>query len=172
MPWSTRDPSSLSRASSKAPLWERVRHSAISALAIDLGMRSKRRDPPPPSRRPRCRHRSEMVRRCGRNMKEFISGWVICLDEPMSSWINHWTCPGWIFCLQKPHPFGNEYHTACCALSGIMFAVGLVEGKDAPPQIKVPHAKSMARQQASSCRCSRRSFGQVNTSCLIQAFAF
>jgi hypothetical protein len=64
------------------------------------------------------------------------------ITSSRSGWINHWTCPGWIFCLRKPHPFGNEYHTACCALSGIMFAVGLVEGKDAPPQIKVPHAKS------------------------------
>ena len=76
-----------------------------------------------------------------KNMKEFISGWVICLDESMSSWLNRWTCPGWIFCPRKPHPFGNEWHTACCGLSGILFAFELVEGKDAPPQIEVPHAQ-------------------------------
>ncbi len=51
-----------------------------------------------------------------------IAAWVVCLDESMSIWNNHWTCPGWIFCPPKPHPFGNEYHSACCALSKIMFA--------------------------------------------------
>jgi len=60
---------------------------------------------------------------------------VICLDESMSIWHNKWTCPGWIFCPRKPHPFGNEYHTACCALSTIMFVIELVEGRDAPPEI-------------------------------------
>ena len=30
----------------------------------------------------------------------------------------------------KPHPFDNEYHTICCALTGIMFGIDLVEGKD------------------------------------------
>lgn len=95
----------------------------------------------PPAFRDRFWQIREMVSEWNKNMKEFISGWVICLDESMSSWINRWTCPGWIFCPRKPHPFGNEYHTACCALSGIMFAIELVEGKDAPPQIEVPHAE-------------------------------
>ena len=27
---------------------------------------------------------------------------------------------------------GNEYHSICCGLSGIMFAIKLVEGKDKP----------------------------------------
>jgi hypothetical protein len=65
----------------------------------------------------------------------FLCAWVICLDESMSIWHNKWTCPGWVFCPRKPHPFGNEYHTACCALSNIMFVIELVEGKDAPPQM-------------------------------------
>jgi len=67
--------------------------------------------------------------------KIFLAAWVVCLDESMSIWHNRWTCPGWVFCPRKPHPFGNEYHTACCGLSGIMFAMELVEGKDHPPQI-------------------------------------
>jgi hypothetical protein len=65
----------------------------------------------------------------------FLAGWVICLDESMSIWHQKWTCPGWIFCPRKPHPFGNEYHTACCALTNILFSIDLVEGKDSPPQV-------------------------------------
>eukprot|EP00804_Cyclotella_cryptica_P001276 CCRYP_012746-RA/>CCRYP_012746-RA protein AED:0.11 eAED:0.05 QI:0/0/0/1/0/0/2/0/143 len=60
----------------------------------------------------------------------FFSSWVICLDESMSTWFNRWTCPGWVYCPMKHHPFGNKYHTAGCAESGIMFAMELVEGKD------------------------------------------
>jgi hypothetical protein len=68
--------------------------------------------------------------------KIFLAAWVVCLDESMSIWHNRWTCPGWVFCPRKPHPFGNEYHTACCGLSGILFSMELVEGKDHPPQIQ------------------------------------
>ena len=64
----------------------------------------------------------------------FSSCWAICLDESMSIWHNRWTCPGWVFCPRKPHPFGNEYHTACCAKSGILFSIEIVEGKDAPQE--------------------------------------
>ena len=49
--------------------------------------------------------------------KIFLVLWV--LGELMSIWHNRWTCPGWLFCPRKPHPFGNEYHTACCGLLGI-----------------------------------------------------
>ena len=68
--------------------------------------------------------------------KIFLSAWAVCLDKSMSIWHNRWTCPGWVFCPQNPHPFGNEYHTACCELSGILFSMELVEGKDHPPQIQ------------------------------------
>ena len=60
----------------------------------------------------------------------FSSGWVNCLDESMSFWTNQWTCPGWMFVPRKPHPMGNEYHSMCCGLSGIMNSIELVEGKD------------------------------------------
>ncbi len=66
----------------------------------------------------------------------FLASWVICLDESISIWHNQWTCPGWVFCPRKPHPFGNKYHTACCGMSGILFSVEMVEGKDHPQQIK------------------------------------
>jgi hypothetical protein len=40
-----------------------------------------------------------------------------------------------VFCPRKPHPFGNKYNTACCALSNILFSIELVEEKDSPPQV-------------------------------------
>ena len=36
---------------------------------------------------------------------------------------------------RKPWRCGNEYHTICCCLTGIMFAMELVEGRDEPPQM-------------------------------------
>jgi hypothetical protein len=39
-----------------------------------------------------------------------------------------------MFAPRKTHPMGNEYHLICCGLSGIMYAIELVEGKDEPPQ--------------------------------------
>ena len=64
----------------------------------------------------------------------FFSSWVICLVGSISIWHIIWTCPGWIFCAWKPHIFGNEWHTAFCALSGILFVVELVEGEEHPRQ--------------------------------------
>lgn len=56
----------------------------------------------------------------------------------MSVWTNQWTCPGWMFVPRKPHPMGNEYHSLCCGISGIMYAIELVEGKDRPQQLSPP----------------------------------
>ena len=64
----------------------------------------------------------------------FRASWEICLDESMSIWHIIWTCPGWIFCPWNTHKFGNEWHTAFCALSSILFVVELVEGKEHPQQ--------------------------------------
>ena len=77
----------------------------------------------------------QMISELNANMAAvFSSGWILCLDESMSIWHNRWTCPGWVFCPRKLHPFGNEYHSACCALTGIMFSILMVEGKDAPAE--------------------------------------
>ena len=62
----------------------------------------------------------------------FSPSWITCLDESMSKWISSYTCPGFMFVPRKPWPFGNEYHSICCAKTGIMFQVELVEGKDRP----------------------------------------
>ena len=68
----------------------------------------------------------------------FNPAWISCLDESMSVWTNQWTCPGWMFVPRKPHPMGNEYHSVCCGLSGIMYSIELVEGKDRPRELPPP----------------------------------
>jgi hypothetical protein len=79
----------------------------------------------------------QMILSWNENMNEFFCpSWVSCLDESMSIWTNRWTCPGWTFVPRKPHPFGNEYHTIACGKSGILYGMEMVEGKDAPPEIK------------------------------------
>jgi hypothetical protein len=75
----------------------------------------------------------DMIKAWNTHMEEvFIPSWMSCLDESMSSWTRRWTCPGFMYVPRKPHPMGNEYHSICCGVSGIMFAIELVEGKDAP----------------------------------------
>ena len=64
--------------------------------------------------------------------EEFSPWWILCLDESMSIWTNEYTCPGYMFVPYKPHPFGNECHTICCCISGVLNRVELVEGKDRP----------------------------------------
>ena len=75
----------------------------------------------------------------------FSSSWISCLDESMSIWTNAFTCPGFMMVPRKPHPFGNEYHTICCGLSGIMFQIELVEGKDAPVERGQPEHNEMGK---------------------------
>ena len=78
----------------------------------------------------------ELVKQFNANMATVFSpGWMTCLDESMSIWTNMWTCPGWMVVPRKPHPFGNEWHTICCGICGILFHVEVVEGKDRPPQL-------------------------------------
>jgi Transposase IS4 len=78
----------------------------------------------------------DMVAAWNENMsKVFVPSWISCLDESMSPWTNQWSCPGFMYVPRKPHPFGNEYHSICCGLSGLMYRIDLVEGKDNPPQV-------------------------------------
>ena len=78
----------------------------------------------------------QMIDAWGSNMNNaFAPGYMNCLDESMSVWTNKFTCPGFMFVPRKPWPFGNEYHTVCCCLSGIMWGIDLVEGKDRPRQL-------------------------------------
>ncbi len=76
----------------------------------------------------------DIINAWNKNMDdEFVSGNYACLDESMSKWVNKYTCPGFVVVPRKPWSLGNEYHSICCALSGIMFGIDLVEGKDQPP---------------------------------------
>ena len=80
----------------------------------------------------------QMIEAWGTNMNDnFIPGYMNCLDESMSMWMNKFTCPGFMFVPRKPWPFGNEYHTVCCCSSGIMWGIDLVEGKDHPQQLGI-----------------------------------
>ncbi len=90
----------------------------------------------PPTYKDGFYHVHQMIAHWNANMaKVFNLGWVLVLDESMSVWTNEYSCPGFMFVPRKPWPFGNEYHTICCALCGIMFRVELVEGKDRPRQM-------------------------------------
>lgn len=79
--------------------------------------------------------------RCRRNgtttwsmEQEFMASWVCCLDESISKWLDKYTCLGHLIVPRKPWPSGNEYHTICCSLSGVLFALEIVEGKDKPTE--------------------------------------
>lgn len=88
----------------------------------------------PPSYRDRFWEVREMIDEWNANMTaNFSASWISCLDESMSKWVSEYTCPGWMCVPRKPWPLGNEYHSICCGLSGIMYLVELVEGKDEPP---------------------------------------
>ena len=70
------------------------------------------------------------------NMKlRFSPSWISCLDESMSKWVGKYSCPGFCCVPRKPWPLGNEYHTVACGTSGILYALELVEGKDAPKEV-------------------------------------
>ena len=69
----------------------------------------------------------QMLKSCNDSMIFiFLTSWAICLNESIYIWNSRWICPGWIFHPRKTHPFWNEWHTACCAFSGILFFVELV----------------------------------------------
>jgi Transposase IS4 len=70
--------------------------------------------------------------------EKFFPSWITFLDELMSIWTNAYTCPGFMMVPRKPHLLGNEYRTICCGVSGVLFWLELVEGKDAPPEKGVP----------------------------------
>ena len=81
----------------------------------------------------------KMIELWNDNMREvYCPSWVSCLDESMSIWLSKFTCPGWVFCPRKPHPFGNEYHSISDANTNIMYAIEMVEGKDAPKERPPP----------------------------------
>ena len=90
----------------------------------------------PPAYKDRFWEVRELIEAWNDNMSAVFSpGWVSCLDESMSPWTNKYTCPGHMCVPRKPWPLGNEYHTICCCISGLMYAVEIVEGKDHPKEV-------------------------------------
>ena len=90
----------------------------------------------PPSYKDRFWEVRELIDAWNNNMSAVFSpGWVSCLDESMSPWTNKYTCPGHMCVPRKPWPLGNEYHTICCCISGLMYAAEIVEGKDHPKEV-------------------------------------
>ena len=59
-------------------------------------------------------------------------GHICCTDESMMEWMNKY-CPGWQYVERKPMPWGNLFHTCACAISGVIFSLEIMEGKDRPP---------------------------------------
>ena len=60
----------------------------------------------------------------------FIPSWISCLDEYIFIWINRFACSGFVFLPLNGHTKGNKYHTICCDKSGILYDLGVVEGRD------------------------------------------
>ena len=65
--------------------------------------------------------------------QQFLPSWINVIDEYMK-WSNKWA-PGFLCVGRKPHPFGNEWHTFCCALTTILWRAQIVEGKDRPTEL-------------------------------------
>ena len=84
----------------------------------------------------------QMIDSWNTNLEEkFSPSWITCLDESMMVWTNEF-CPGFMVVPRKPKPFGNEFQSICCCLSGILFHIKLVEGKDHPPQRPMAYEKT------------------------------
>ena len=89
----------------------------------------------------------ELMEKWNNNMEHmFTPGWISCLDESMSKWVNKYSCPGYVVVPQKPWPYGNEYHSIACGVSGVMYAVELVEGQDEPAKRPKKNLVILVRQ--------------------------
>uniref|UniRef100_A0A7S4I054 PiggyBac transposable element-derived protein domain-containing protein n=1 Tax=Odontella aurita TaxID=265563 RepID=A0A7S4I054_9STRA len=77
-----------------------------------------------------------------KSMAVFLLSWLYCLDESMMVWLNNFTAPGCMVVPRKPHPFGNECHSICYCLCGIMSCLELVEVKYRPVALRpLDHSK-------------------------------
>ena len=99
----------------------------------------------------------QIQREWNENMFDHFSpSWISVLDESMSKWLSEYTCPGFMCVPRKPWPLGNEWHSICCAQSGVMYAVELVEGKDHPPQLGNPEFNEKGKTVGLLQRLTRR----------------
>ncbi len=124
-----------------------------------------------PDYKDRFHHIRQLVIAWNENIQQnFKPGWVTCLDESMSTWTNKYTCPGFMFVPRKPWPFGNEYHSICCGVSGLMFGVELVEGKDEPPENPMHDYEHMGRTVGLLLRLTKSMWGTAKMVVLDSGF--
>ena len=75
----------------------------------------------------------------------------------------NWKCPGLVHVPRKPHPMGNECHSAVRGLSGTMWKIEEREGKYHPSELGKPlhdeeHGKTgclLLRVREPMCRSSK-----------------
>ena len=71
-------------------------------------------------------------------IETFFCYWIFCLDELMMVWLKNNTCSDWMVVPQKPHQFGNDWHTIWCALCWIISHMELMEVKYLPTHLPEP----------------------------------
>ncbi len=59
------------------------------------------------------------------------------------SWLGLFPC--------KPHPFGNEYHSVCCGLLGVMTRIELIEEKIDPKRFEPPSTRTLTARLLACC---------------------
>ena len=100
-----------------------------------------------------------------------LASWEIRLYKSMYIWNSRWKCPGWVFCPRNTHTFGNEWHAYCCAFSGILFGVELVEGKAHPCQAVSLEFKDLDRNTVELLlRMMRRYFATGDNALYLKNF--
>ena len=85
--------------------------------------------------------------------KAIAPGGRFVLDESMVAWLGIvLKMPGWKVIKRKPHPFGLEFKTVCCSVTGIMVNFEAQEGKDI-----MQYGKFVKEVNKSSAWCLRLS---------------
>ena len=59
-----------------------------------------------------------------------LHGLAVWMSQFLSEQVSGLVLDEWFS--QESHPFGNEYHTVCCAKSGILYSLKIVKAKDRP----------------------------------------
>ena len=101
--------------------------------------------------------------------QQILPSWINVIGESMMEWFNKWS-PGFRCVGRKPHPFGNERNTICCALTSILWRSQIVEGKYRPTELGKKNGKSWGILLASCYECVSQSFQLVSVLCLTVDF--
>ncbi len=114
----------------------------------------------------------DMVKAFNNHMEAVLDpSWITWLDESMVAFLKEF-CPNCVYVKQKPHPFGNKYHTIACSLSKIIFRIEMVETeKDQPSEgeFACPEFEGEMPKTA-ALRCwLRKSIQGTNWVCLLDS---